>query len=95
MSTASVNSVMEIGACALSEHDKRHLLYSTATAQLTMDYLRKAVEDDVVDSPPSRGIIPLPISSPSSLWGRGARQSSRSRHRDTNGAHRSLNLELS
>ena len=95
MCTASVDSVMEIGACALSEHDKWHLLYFVATAQSTMDYSRKAVEDDVVDSPPSRGIIPLPISSPSPLRGRGAGQSSRSRHQDTNGAQRSLNLELS
>ena len=95
MCTASVDSVMEIGMCALSELDKRHLLYSAATAQSTMDYSRKAVEDDAVDSPPSRGIIPLPISSPSPLWGRGAGQSSRSRHRDSNGAQRSLNLELS
>ena len=95
MCTASVDLVMEIGTCALSEHDKRHLLYSTATAQSTMDYSRKAVEDDVVDSPPSCGIIPLPISLPSPLRGRGAGQSSRSRHRDSNGAQRSLNLELS
>ena len=54
MCTASVDSMMELGACALSEHDKRHLLYSVATAQSTMDYSRKAVEDDAVDSPPSR-----------------------------------------
>ena len=72
MCTTSVDSVMEIGACALSEHDKRHLLYSAATAQSTMDYSRKAVEDDAVDSPPSRGIVPLPISLPSPLRGRGA-----------------------
>ena len=86
---------MEIGTCTLSEHDKRHLLYSATTAQLTMDYSRKAMEDDVVDSPPSRGIVPLPISSPSPLRSRGAGQSSTSRHRDTNGAQGSLNLELS
>ena len=86
---------MEIGTCALSEHDKRHLLYSTATAQSTMDYSRKAMEDDAVDSPPSHGIVPLPISSPSPLRGRGAGQPSKSRHRDTNGAQRSLNLDLS
>ena len=95
MCTASVDSMMEIGACALSEHDKWHLLYSAATAQSTMDYSRKAVEDDAVDSPPSRGIVPLPISSPSPLRDRGARQPSKSRHRDTNGAQRSLNLDLS
>ena len=89
---------MEIGTCALSEHDKRHLLYSAATAQSTMDYSRKAVEDDAVDSPPSRGIVPLPISSPSPLRGRGAGKPlgkpSKSRHRDTNGAQHSLNLDL-
>ena len=86
---------MEIGMCTLSEHDKRHLLYSAATAQSMMDYSHKAMEDDVVDSPPNRGIVPLPISSPSPLRVRGAGQSSTSRHRDTNGAQRSLNLELS
>ena len=95
MCTAYVDSVMEIGTCALSEHDKRHLLYSAATTQSTMDYSCKAVEDNAVDSPPSRGIIPLPISLPSPLRGRGAGQSSRSRHQDSNGAQRSLNLELS
>ena len=95
MCTTSVDSVMEIGTCALSEHDKRHLLYSAATTQSTMDYLCKVVEDDIVDSPSNRGIIPLPISSPSPLRGRGAGQSSKSRHRDTNEAQRSLNLELS
>ena len=94
MCTTSVDSVMEIGACALSEHDKRHLLYSAATAQSTMDYSRKAVEDDAVDSPPSRGIVPLPISLPSPLRGRGVGQPSKSRHRDTNGAQCSLNLDL-
>ena len=95
MCTASMDLVMEIGACVLSEHDKPHLLYSAATAQSTMDYLRKAVKDDAVDSPPSHGIVPLPISSPSPLRGRGAGQSSKSRHRDTNGVQRSLNLDLS
>ena len=80
MCTASVDSVMEIRACALLEHDKRHLLYSTATAQSTMDYLHKAVEDDAVDSPPNRGIVPLSINSPSPLRGRGAGQPSKSRH---------------
>ena len=51
--TASVDSVMEVEACALWEHGEGHLLYSAATTQSTMDYSRKAVEDDVVDSPPS------------------------------------------
>ena len=82
MCIASVDSMMEIETCGLSEHDKRHLLYSATTAQSTMDYSRKAVEDDVVDSPPSHGIVPLPISSPSPLRVRGAGQSSMSSHRD-------------
>ena len=94
MCIASVDSVMEIGACALSEHDKWHFLYSAAIAQSMMDYSRKAVEDDAVDSPPSRGIVPLPISSPSPLQGRGVGQPSKSRHQDTNGAQHSLNLDL-
>ena len=67
MCTAFVDSVMEVDACALWEHDKGHLLYSAATTQLTMDYSRKAVQDNVVDSPPSCGIIPVPINSPSPL----------------------------
>ena len=95
MCTAFVDSVMEIETCALSEYSKRHLLYSAAIAQSTMDYSRKAVKDDIVDSPPSRGIIPLPINSPSPLRDKGAGESSKSKCRDTNGAQRSLNLELS
>ena len=95
MCTASVDSVMEIETCALSKHGKWHLLYSAATTQSTMDYSRKAVEDDVVDSPPSHAIILVPINSPSPLWGKAARESSKSKCRDPNGAQRSLNLELS
>ena len=95
MCTASMDSMMEIETCALLEHGKRHLLYSAATAQSTMDYSSKAVEDDVVDSPPSRAIILVPINSPSPLQGKGAGESSKSKCQDTNGAQRSLNLELS
>ena len=79
MCTVSVDSVMEIETCALTEHGKWHLLYSAATAQLIMDYSCKAVEDDVVDSPPSHAIIPVPINSPSPLWGKGAEESSKSK----------------
>ena len=61
-------------------------MYSAATAQSTMDYSRKAVEDDVVDSPPSCGIIPVPINSPSLLCGKGVGESSMLKRRDTNGA---------
>ena len=95
MCTASVDSVMEVEACALWEHGKGHLLYSAATAQSTMDYSRKAIEDDVVDSPPSRGIIPVPINSPSPLQGKGVGESSMLKRRDTNGAQHSLDLGLS
>ena len=95
MCTASVDSVMKIETCALSEHGKRHLLYSAATAQLIMDYSRKAVKDDVVDSSFTRAKILVPINSPSPLRGKGAGESSKSKCRDTNRAHHSLNLELS
>ena len=60
-----------------------------------MDYSRKAVEDDVVDSPSKHAIIPIPIDLPSPLRGKGAGESSKSKCRDFNGAQRSLNLELS
>ena len=40
-------------------------------AQSTMDYSCKAVEDDVVVSPPSCAIILVPINSPSLLRGKG------------------------
>ena len=86
---------MEVEPCALWDHGKGHLLYSTATTQSTMDYLRKAVEDDVVDSPPSRGIILVPINSPIPLRGKGVGESSMLKRQDTNGAQRSLDLGLS
>ena len=96
MCTASVDSVMEIETCALSKHSKRHLLYSAATAQSTIDYSRKAVEDlNVVDSPPNRTVIPVPINLPSPLRGKRMGESSKSKCQDTNGAQCSLNLELS
>ena len=93
--TTSVDSVMEVEPCALWDHGKGHLLYSAATAQSTMDYSRKAVEDDVVDSPPSHSIIPVPINSPSPLRGKGVGESSMLKRRDTDGAQRSLDLGLS
>ena len=80
MCTASVDSVMEVEACALSEYGKGHLLYSATTTQSTMDYLHKAIEDDVVDSPPSCAIIPVPINLPSCLRDKGARESSMLKH---------------
>ena len=86
MCTAFVDLVMEIETCALSEHGKRHLLYSAAIVQSTMEYSRKAVKDDVVDSPPSRAIIPVPINLHSPLRDKGTGESSKSKCRDTNGA---------
>ena len=83
--TASVDSVMDIGAYAFSQHIKGNLLYSAPTAQSTMDYLSKAVDDGVVDSPPSCG-APLVVNSPSLLRGKGKLQSSELNWRDSNGA---------
>ena len=48
---------MEIEASAFVQHSKGYLFYSAAIAQLTMDYLPKAVEDGVVDNPPSREVL--------------------------------------
>ena len=64
--TASVDLVMEIGASAFSQHNKSNLLYFVATTQSTMDYLLKAVEDGVVNSPPSCE-VPLAMNLPSPL----------------------------
>ena len=68
---------MEIEAYALSQYNKGHLLYSAATAQSTMDYSCKAVEEDVVDSPPSRVVILVGINSPSLLGDKGTEESSK------------------
>ena len=92
--TASVDSVMDIWAYAISQHSKGNLLYSTPTTQSTMDYSSMAVEDGVVDSPPSRG-APLAMNSPSPLRGKGKLQSSELNWRDSNGAQHNLCLGLS
>ena len=57
---------MDIGAYAISQHSKGNLLYSAPTAQSTMDYSSMAVEDGIVDSPPSRGAPPLCVERASS-----------------------------
>ena len=85
---------MEIGASAFPQHSKGNLLYSAATAQSTMDYSPKAVEDGVVDSPPSREVL-VAVNSPSPLWGKAMEKSSQSNWRDSNGAQRNLYLGLS
>ena len=92
--TTSVDSVMDIRAYAISQHSKGNLLYSAPTAQSTMDYSSKAVDDGIVDSPPSRG-APLVVNSSSPLWGKGKLQSSELNWRDNNGAQRDLCLGLS
>ena len=91
--TASVDSVMDIGAYAISQHSKGNLLYSAPTAQSTMDYSLKAVDNGVVDSPPSRGAS-LTVNSPSLLREKGKLQSSELNWRDSNGAQRNLCLGL-
>ena len=92
--TASVDLVMDIGAYAILQHNKGNLLYSAPTAQSTMDYSSMAVEDGVVDSPPSRG-APLAVNSPSPLRGKGKLQSLELNWRDNNGVQRNLCLGLS
>ena len=86
---------MEIEACALSQYNRGHLWYSAAIAQLKMEYLQKAFEDDIVDSPPRCAIILVTINAPSPLQDKGMGESSKPRCRDSNGAQRSLNLGLS
>ena len=85
---------MDIGAYAISQHSKGNLLYSAPTAQSTMDYSSKAVDDGVVDRPLSRG-APLAVNSSSPLRGKGKLQSSELNWRDSNGAQRNLCLRLS
>ena len=94
MCTASMDSVMEIGASAFPQYSKGNLLYSAATAQSTMDYSPKAVEDEVVDSPPSRKVL-VALNFPSPLRGKAMVKSSQSNWRDSNRAQRNLYLELS
>ena len=59
-----------------------------------MDYLPKAIDDKVVDSPPSRG-VPLAVNLPSPLQGKAKLKSLEFNWRDSNGAHCNLCLELS
>ena len=70
-------------------------LYSTATAQSTMDYLPKAIKDGVVDSPPSHAVILVAVDSPSPLQVKETGESSKSKCWDINGAQHNLYLELS
>ena len=92
--TASVDSVLEIGACAFLQHSEGNLLYSIATTQSRMDYLPKANKDRVVDSPPSRKVSII-VNSPSLLRGKVVMEFSKSKRRDSNGAQRNLYMGLS
>ena len=85
---------MDIEAYAFLQHNKGNLLYCAATAHSTMDYLPKAVNDGVVNSPPSCG-VPLAMNSPSSLQGKAKLNSSESNWRDSNGVQSNLCLGLS
>ena len=77
MCTPSVDSVMDIEASVFPQHSKGTLLYSTATAQSTMDYSPKAIEDKVVDSPPSREVL-VAVNLPSPFRGKAMVKSSQS-----------------
>ena len=94
MCTTSVESVIEYGASAFLQPSKGNLLYSAATAQSTMDYSPKAMEDGVVDSPPSREVV-VAVNLPSPLRGKAMVKSSQSNWRDSNGAQRNLYLGIS
>ena len=48
---------MEFEACVFMQYNKGNFLYSSATLQLTMDSLPKALEDGIVDSPPSPAFL--------------------------------------
>ena len=64
---ASVDSIMDLDGYAFSRQSKGNFLYSAATAQSTMDFSRKGVDDAVVDSPPSRCVLEVMDTSPSPL----------------------------
>jgi hypothetical protein len=53
-----VDSVVDLWGVEFFERSKGNNLYSTATANSTIDFATKVIEDSVVDSPPSRGHVP-------------------------------------
>ena len=58
------------GGCTLSEYSKPYVLFSAIdAASVAIDFLRKSVDDGVVDSPPSRGAWRLRVLSASPLEG--------------------------
>ena len=73
----STKSTSEGGSCGTAPLSKPYMLCSaTEAASATIDYSKGNIEDRVVDSPPSRGLVKTPICSPSPLkraslsWGR-------------------------
>ena len=94
MYTASVDSVLEIGAYAFWQHREGNFLYSAAIAQSTMDYSLKAIKDGVVNSPLNRE-VPITMNSLSLLQGKAMMESSKSKWRDSNGAQCNLYMGLS
>jgi len=67
---ASADSILDYGQYAISQSGTGLIMYSAATAQSTMDFSTKPIDDDVVDSPPFGGKRPHPVSSPSPLKSR-------------------------
>jgi hypothetical protein len=53
-----------------SQHNKGNFLFPALTANSTMDYSTKVIEDGVVDSPPSCSHVLLMVSLPSPLRGK-------------------------
>ena len=89
MHTASVDSILQIRAYAFSQHSKGNLLYFATRAQSTMEYLPKAVKDEVVDSSPSHA-IPVVVNSSSPLWSKATVEFPKSKWQENNGAQRNL-----
>lgn len=67
---ASADSILDYGQYAISQSGTGHIMYSAATAQSTMDFSTKPINDGVVDSPPYGGKRPLSVCSPSPLKSR-------------------------
>ena len=67
---ASADSILDYGQYAILQSGLGHIMYSAATAQSTMDFSVKPINHGVVDSPPSGGKRPRPVSSPSPLKAR-------------------------
>ena len=87
---ASADSILDYGQYAISQSGTGHIMYSAATAQSTMDFSTKAIDDDVVDSPPFGGKRPHSVSSPSPLKSRTPITSPKSSTRNVGAPQRKL-----